>query len=93
MSRLSTDARLALLLLEELALRRGRAKLRYVKTYRQIAFWLGPERARYIVDRLASGGYLSLEGGYAVLLRHIAPRRTLREILKEVKRLIAEQLQ
>ncbi len=93
MSRLSPDAQLALLMLEELAIRGGRARLKYVKTYRQISFWLGPSKARYIVETLARGSYLALEGDRVVLLRHVAPKHTLTEIQKMLRRLIAEQLQ
>ncbi len=93
MSRLSPDAQLALLMLEELAIRGGRARLKYVKTYRQISFWLGPSKARYIVETLVRGNYLALEGDRAVLLKHVTPRRTLGEIRRALRKLIAEQLQ
>ncbi|WP_243675058.1 hypothetical protein [Vulcanisaeta distributa] len=39
---MSPEARLALLLLEELELRNGRAKLKYLKVYRMMTYWLGP---------------------------------------------------
>ncbi|MCY0890942.1 MAG: hypothetical protein OWQ51_08235 [Pyrobaculum arsenaticum] len=83
-------ARLALLMLEELALRRGgRAKLKYWKTYRMAVFWLGKEVAENIVKRLVDGGYIRVEGGYVVLTRRFAHSKSLSAVLRDAYTLLA----
>ena len=83
-------ARAALLMLEELALRRdGKAKLKYWKTYRMAVFWLGRGVADGIVAKLAEGGYIKVEGRYVVLMRRFTHGRSLNSILKEAYNLFA----
>lgn len=88
----SLDARIAALILEELALRNGRCKLKYLKTYRAVRFWMGAGKADYIIERLALGGYLEVAGEYVVLKRDIRTRRSLQEVVSSVKELIQQHL-
>lgn len=71
---------LALLMLEELALRGGRIKARHWRTYRAVSFWAGENTASTIIKRLAEGGFLRMEGDYVELAKPIKPPRGLREI-------------
>jgi hypothetical protein len=83
-------ARVALLMLEELALRRdGRAKFKYWKTYRMAVFWLGKSVADSIVARLAGGGYIKIEGRYVILIKRFTHGKSLNSILKEAYNLLA----
>jgi len=89
---MSLDAKIAALILEELALRSGRCRLKYLKTYRAVEFWIGAQKARYIIERLAAGGYVELIGDYAVLKKPITTRRSLSEVMASAKRLIEQYL-
>ncbi|MFB6491398.1 MAG: hypothetical protein TU35_009245 [Thermoproteus sp. AZ2] len=71
---------LALLMLEELALRGGRIKAKHWRTYRAVSFWAGEGTASTIVKRLAEGGFLRIEGDYVELAKPIKPPRGLKEI-------------
>jgi hypothetical protein len=83
-------AKLALLMLEELALRRGgRVKSKYWKTYRMAEFWLGRETARRVLERLAEGGYVKIDGAYVVLTRRFTPQKSLRAVLRDAYNLLA----
>jgi hypothetical protein len=83
-------AKLALLMLEELALRRnGRVKPNYWKTYRLAEFWLGRETARRVLERLIEGGYVKIDGEYVVLLRRFTPHKSLRAVLRDAYSLLA----
>jgi len=68
-----TSARLAMLLLRELAYRGGRAKLRYLKTYRAILEWGGEDYASYILNRLKEGSLVKVEGDYVALTGRVQP--------------------
>ncbi len=68
-----TSARLAMLLLRELAYRGGRAKLRYLKTYRAILEWGGEDYALYILNRLKEGSLVKVEGDYVALTGRVQP--------------------
>jgi hypothetical protein len=83
-------AKLALLMLEELALRRGgRVKPKYWKTYRMAEFWLGRETAQRVLDRLVEGGYVRIDGAYVVLAKRFTPQKSLRAVLREAYSLLA----
>ncbi|MDT7902807.1 MAG: hypothetical protein RQ838_01930 [Caldivirga sp.] len=68
-----TSARLAMLLLRELAYRGGRAKLRYLKTYRAILEWGSEDYASYILNRLKEGSLVKVEGDYVALTGRVQP--------------------
>ena len=83
-------AKLALMMLEELALRRnGRVKPNYWKTYRLTGFWLGRETARRVLERLIEGGYVKIDGEYIVLLKRFTPQKSLRAVLRDAYSLLA----
>ncbi|WP_291766347.1 hypothetical protein [Caldivirga sp. UBA161] len=67
------SARLAMLLLRELAYKGGKAKLRYLKVYRTILEWGGGNYAAYILSRLKDGSLIRIEGNYIVLTTNIQP--------------------
>lgn len=73
---------IALLLLEELALRGGSAKLKYIRTYKAVEFWAGEPAARLIIERLKEGGFIRIEGERIVLSKQIKPSRGLRGVDK-----------
>jgi len=82
--------KLALLMLEELALRRGgRVKPRYWKTYRMAEFWLGRETVHRVLERLVEGGYVKIDGEYVVLLKRFTPQKSLRAVLRDAYSLLA----
>jgi len=85
---MSTEARLALLLLEELELKGGKAKLKYLKVYRLISYWLGDEYARRIMGRLASSGYISVKDGVVELLRRFKTDKNLSRTYRETRELV-----
>ena len=82
---MSPEARLALLLLEELELRGGRARLRYLKVYRLINYWLGHDYAGKIIDRLVSTGYMAIKGDRAELLRRFKTSKGLGQVYREAR--------
>ncbi len=82
---MSPEARLALLLLEELELRGGRARLRYLKVYRMMNYWLGPEAARRVMERLSSTGYLRISGDTVELIRRFKVDKSLRAVYREAR--------
>ena len=81
------SARLAMLMLRELAYKGGKAKLKYLKVYRTILEWGGENYAIYILSRLKVGSLIRIEGNYIVLTTMIQPNnptrleREAREIL------------
>ena len=77
--------RLAMFLLEELALRGGCSKLRFLKTWRMMVFWLGPDYARHIVQRLVEGKYIEYRMGKICLAREFPCRRSLTALLREAE--------
>lgn len=85
---MSTEARLALLLLEELELRGGRARLRYLKVYRLVSYWLGNEYARGLMSRLVSSGYVAVKDDTAELLRRFKVEKTLNLVYREARDLV-----
>ncbi|WP_167827618.1 hypothetical protein [Pyrobaculum islandicum] len=88
-----TLSKLALLMLEELALRKeGKIKLKYWKTYRMSVFWLGKDVTQRVVDRLVEGGYIKPDGEYIVLLKRFTPQKSLRAILKEAYNLLVSEI-
>ncbi|HII47186.1 hypothetical protein [Pyrobaculum aerophilum] len=83
-------ARLALLMLEELALRKnGKIKDKYWKTYRMVVFWLGKEVADGIVRKLIEGGFIKIEGKYIVLVKRFSHGKSLNAILREAYNLLS----
>ncbi|WP_148678334.1 hypothetical protein [Vulcanisaeta distributa] len=82
---MSPEARLALLLLEELELRNGRARLRYLKVYRMMAYWLGPGYARALLDRLVSSGYIAIKGDRVELLRRFKTSKSQQQVYREAR--------
>lgn len=76
-----------MLLLRELAYRGGRAKLRYLKVYRTIEYWAGVEYARYIVERLSSGGLVKIDGDYLVLSTRAQPEKP-DKLMMEARRIL-----
>lgn len=83
-------ARLALLMLEELALRKnGKIKVKYWKTYRMVVFWLGKEVAYGIVRKLIEGGFIKIEGKYIVLVKRFSHGKSLNAILREAYNLLS----
>ena len=82
---MSPEARLALLLLEELELRNGRARLRYLKVYRMMTYWLGPNYARSILDRLVSSGYITINGDRVELLRRFRTGKSWAQVYREAR--------
>lgn len=85
------SAKLAMLLLRELAYRGGRAKLRYLKTYRAIVEWGGVEYANYIINRLRDGSLIRIEGNYVVLNTKVQPGTPLM-LEREVRDLLIKGL-
>ncbi|RFA97283.1 hypothetical protein [Pyrobaculum aerophilum] len=83
-------AKLALLMLEELALRKnGKIKVKYWKTYRMVVFWLGKEVADGIVRKLIEGGFIKIEGKYIVLVKRFSHGKSLNAILREAYNLLS----
>ncbi len=79
------EARLALLLLEELELKNGRARLRYLKVYRMMTYWLGPGYARALLDRLVSSGYIVIKGDRVELLRRFKTSKSQQQVYREAR--------
>ncbi|WP_048062809.1 hypothetical protein [Caldivirga maquilingensis] len=67
------SARLAMLLLRELAYRGGKARLKYLKVYRTILEWGGGDYAAYILNRLKDGSLIKIDGNYIILTATIQP--------------------
>ena len=84
----SPEARLALLLLEELELRNGKARLRYLKVYRMMEYWLGNEYVRAILSRLISTGYISIKDDEVELLRRFKTDKSQSRVYKEARDVI-----
>ena len=59
---MSLDAKIALLILEELALRNGKVRRKYLKTYRMLTYWKGVDYTERIISKLIEGNYLKIEG-------------------------------
>jgi len=88
---MSVDARIALLLLEELELRDGEGRLRYLKVYRICTYWLGEEYSRRILDRLIHGGYVKINGDRVILLKRFRVNRSLSSVYREAKMLVVNE--
>ncbi|MCG2863845.1 MAG: hypothetical protein L7H10_01200 [Vulcanisaeta sp.] len=88
MSAMSNEARLALLLLEELELRGGRARLKYLKVYRLISYWLGKKYAEDIINKLVSSGYISIRDDVVELLRRFKVNKSLTRTYREARDLV-----
>lgn len=83
--------RLATLILEELAVRSRPVKLRFLKTYRLISFWLSPEIAQYIISKLREGGYINVDDkGRASLRVSMKVSKNLKRIIEEAEKLVKE---
>ena len=80
---------LALLMLEELAIRNGSVKARYWKTYRLARFWLG-DLADYVVRRLVEGGFIAVSGGVVRLAKPVKTGKTLNRVIKEAHSVVLE---
>ena len=85
---MSPEARLALLLLEELELRNGRARLRYLKVYRMMDYWLGSGFAKSILDKLVSSGYVTVRGDRVELLRRFKASKSWSQVYKEAREVV-----
>ncbi|OYT27318.1 MAG: hypothetical protein B6V02_00015 [Thermoprotei archaeon ex4572_64] len=83
------DAKLALLILEELALRNGRVRKKYLKTYRMLTYWKGSEYSRKILNKLVEGRYLKIDGEYIVLLKTFKVNKSLNSIYREMRKVLA----
>ncbi|WP_048056834.1 hypothetical protein [Vulcanisaeta moutnovskia] len=84
----SPEARLALLLLEELELRNGKAKLRYLKVYRMMMYWLGREYVKAILNKLVSTGYISIKDNEVELLRRFKTDKSQVRVYREARDII-----
>ncbi|MGC8606511.1 MAG: hypothetical protein ACP5GZ_04185 [Vulcanisaeta sp.] len=84
----SPEARLALLLLEELELRNGKAKLRYLKVYRMMMYWLGREYVKAILNKLVSTGYISIKDDEVELLRRFKTDKNQVRVYREARDII-----
>ena len=81
--------RLAYYLMAELTLR-WRVRRRYLKTYRYVTYFLGPEVAQYILKKLSDGGYLILEGEYVTCKKPVPVSKSLTELERELHRFLVE---
>ncbi|WP_243681426.1 DUF126 domain-containing protein [Vulcanisaeta souniana] len=79
------EARLALLLLEELELRGGKVRLKYLKVYRLINYWLGHDYARKIIDRLVLTGYIAIKNDRIELLRRFKTSKSQGQVYREAR--------
>jgi len=74
---------IALYILEEVSARGGRARAKYLRSYRALEFWAGEDVARDVLKRLADGGYIKLEpNNTLVLLKEISTKMSIKEIEK-----------
>ncbi len=89
-SELRPETRLALLLLEEVALRGGSAKLRFLKTYRYLVFWLGRDYACYFIERLREGGYIDVEGEKVRLRVQVSPSLSYSRLVRLAEETVKE---
>jgi hypothetical protein len=85
---MSTEARLALLLLEEVELRGGKVRLRFLKVYRLVAYWLGKNYAGNLISKLVASGYLSIKDDSVELLRRFKANRTIMQVYREARELV-----
>ncbi len=79
-----------MLLLEELSIRSGCVKPRFLKVLRMVTFWLGEEYARHIIDRLVAGGYVKKSEGRLCLAKEYPRRRSLSSLLREAEQFIKQ---
>ncbi len=84
-------ALLAAKVLEEVC-RRGYVKLRFVKSYRIISYFLGEETARYILQKLQEGGYVKIVGSHVECLRSPGIFKSVEKIAKETHELVVKVL-
>ncbi len=82
------DVKIALLILEELALRNGRVRKKYLKTYRMLTYWKGSEYSRKILNKLVEGGYLKIDSDYVVLLKTFKVNKSLSNIYREMRKIL-----
>lgn len=71
---------IALYILEELAARGGRSKVKYLRSYRALQFWAGEEVSQDVLRRLAEAGYIKIEQDVAILAKEVPAKRSLKEI-------------
>ncbi|MEL9991023.1 MAG: hypothetical protein QXP98_09510 [Thermoproteus sp.] len=71
---------IALYILEELAVRGGKVKAKYLRSYRALRFWAGDKTAEEVLKRLIEANYIKIENNYIVLIRPISTRRSLKQI-------------
>lgn len=74
----------ALYILEELAIRGGRVKAKYLRSYRALRFWAGDKTAEEILKRLIEANYIKIEDNYIVLIKPISTKKSLKQIEKIV---------
>ncbi len=82
--------RIAAYILEELAIRGGKARLKYLKTYRILQFWIGNDVAKYILNKLAEGKYIVLKGDKAYLNVNIKSSKTYNKLIREFEKYVKE---
>ncbi|MEM0369523.1 MAG: hypothetical protein QXE80_02385 [Pyrobaculum sp.] len=80
---------IALLMLEELAIRGGKIKPKYWKTYRLANFWFGSEVTSHILNKLIEGGYIKIQDSYIVLIKAFRPQKSLGSVLRGFYTLLA----
>ncbi|MEZ0248057.1 MAG: hypothetical protein ABWJ97_02180 [Thermoproteus sp.] len=70
--------------MEELAIRGGRVKAKYLRSYRALRFWAGDKTAEEILKRLIEANYIKIEDNYIVLIKPISTKKSLKQIEKIV---------
>lgn len=88
MSSKDRDIKIALSILEELCLRGGKCKLKYLKTYRIVCYWLGFEYAKYIIKKLQEGNYVRLNNEVLELTKKFSINKSLNKIISELLNLV-----
>ncbi len=64
--------------------------MRFLKTWRMMVFWLGPDYAGHILRRLLEGGYVESRMGKICLVKEFPKRRSLTAMLKEAEGFIKQ---
>ncbi len=82
------EVKMALCILEELAAVGGASRLKYLKSYRMISYWIGESYARQIVDKMVRGQYVRVEDDKVVLLRRFSVSKSVSRVLRELKSVI-----
>jgi len=83
MSQIDHRVKIATYILEELALRGGISRLRYLKTFRLLCFWLGKDIANYILNKLAEGKYITLDKDRVILNVKLKVEKNYNRLIKE----------